>query len=96
MKLLMKLASKKSGQNVFYPIQYFSSDTGAFAAKLWQVSNFTLFRSSSTIKIFTKEKKDKIKGLMVFQINDLERTFLTEQQLIAGPDIKLTILFQPK
>ena len=33
---------------------------------------------------------------MVFQINDLERTFLTEQQLIAGPDIKLTILFQPK
>ena len=92
----MKLSSKKSGQNVFYPIQHFSSDTGAFAAKLWRVSNFTLFRSSSTIKIFTKEKKDKIKGLMVFQINDLERTFLTEQQLIAGPDIKLTILLQPK
>ena len=42
------------------------------------------------------QKKKRTKGLMVFQINDLERTFLTEQQLIAGPDIKLTILLQPK
>ena len=55
----MKLSSKKSGQNVFNPIQYFSSDTSAYAAKLWQVSNFTLFWSSRPIKIFTKEKKDK-------------------------------------
>ena len=94
MNLLMKLSSKKSGQNVFYPIQYFSSDTGAFAAKLRQVSNFTLFRSSRPIKI--SQKKKRTKGLMVFQINDLERTFQTEPQLIAGPDIKLTILFRHK